>query len=59
MFTLTKPSKFQDAQKWIVYILKDGKYYVPDGNAGHGNTPENATKDAVKLAKKMGIKLNE
>ena len=42
--TLTKPVKYEDAERWIVYIV--GKDGLLTGEAGMGNSPKEATENA-------------
>lgn len=42
-FTLTEPVKYKGVEKWIVYIFENG---LLTGEAGMGNSPEDATKNA-------------
>ena len=43
MKTLTKPKKFEDAELWFVYVIKNGRL---TGQSGTGSTPEEATSKA-------------
>lgn len=42
--TLTKPVKYEDVERWIVYIV--GKDGLLTGEAGSGNSPKEATENA-------------
>lgn len=49
---LMRPKKFEDSEKWIVYVIKDG---LSTGISAVGNTPEEATQKAqVKIDQGKG-----
>ncbi|KKL56816.1 hypothetical protein LCGC14_1301620 [marine sediment metagenome] len=41
--TLSKPTKFENVERYTVYIVKSG---LLTGVAGEGNTPQEATRNA-------------
>jgi len=50
-YSLTEPQKFEDCERYIVYIVKNG---LLTGVAGEGSTPQKATEQA-----KMKIEAGE
>ncbi|MHC4195909.1 MAG: hypothetical protein ACYSQZ_08205 [Planctomycetota bacterium] len=48
--SISKPKKFEDAEKWIVYII--GEDGLLTGVAGMGNTPQEAQRNALKKIEK-------